>query len=342
MYFDLIRFLAAVSVLLYHTWDWLFPARPAIWPAHEAVVIFFVLSGYVIAHAASRPGMTLSLYLQHRAARILPVAFLALCLSVLIAPYVGMPGFGELAPAPVNSPAFWWAILANLLFVAQSGGVFLTAPYNTPFWSLNYEVWYYILFAVWLYAPGRRRLPLMILTAVLAGPKILLLLPVWLLGVWLYQHMPAWTTLPACLLFVASLLLAGAMTWLHLSDLLRTWLYTVFPPAWHAHFSTQCLYDLLLGLVVTVHFACVPALGAHMTVPRWVHRSIRYLAGGTFSLYVFHMPLAVLARDVLGVHNPVLFYGFLTLAVALLSHLGERRTHFYRHVIARMASHSLA
>lgn len=54
LYLDAVRFLAALVVLLHHTWPLLFPDFPLPWPGHSAVVVFFVLSGYVIAHA-SRP-----------------------------------------------------------------------------------------------------------------------------------------------------------------------------------------------------------------------------------------------------------------------------------------------
>jgi hypothetical protein len=48
-------------------------------------------------------------------------------------------------------------------------------------------VWYYILFGLWCY---RRSRVLLLACAVLAGPRVLLLLPVWLLGVWLQRRMP--------------------------------------------------------------------------------------------------------------------------------------------------------
>ena len=52
IYLDAIRFLAALLVLFYHA-NWIY--RPGILftsLGHEAVVIFFVLSGFVIAYVA--------------------------------------------------------------------------------------------------------------------------------------------------------------------------------------------------------------------------------------------------------------------------------------------------
>ena len=340
LYLDLVRFLAAVSVLLYHTWTILFPQLPFKWPGHEAVVIFFVLSGYVITHATSRPGVTLGLYLQHRAARILPVAICALLLAALITPLITpligtSSSFSEATPGPVDTLPFWRATLANLLFIAQSGSLFISPPFNTPFWSLNYEVWYYLIFAAWLYSPARWRLPLTGLAALLAGPKILLLLPVWLYGVWLYRHLPKLSAPVAWIVFSLTLMLAAALTWFNISDILRTWLYGVFPSAWHAHFSTQFIYDLILGLVVSANFAAVAAIGNNFRLLFLLQKPIRYLAGVTFSTYVFHMPLALLAWNGLGIRGAAGFYAFMAIAIFLLAELTERRTGFYRRLLSR-------
>ena len=99
VYLDLVRFAAALTVMLHHVWPTVFPDRPLPWPGHDAVVVFFVLSGLVIAHAVDRPGRTVADYCQHRIARIGPVAFPALLLSAAIAPWTG-------APSP-STPSTW-------------------------------------------------------------------------------------------------------------------------------------------------------------------------------------------------------------------------------------------
>ena len=334
LYLDLIRFLAAVSVVLYHTWGRLFPGSHVKWPGHEAVVIFFVLSGYVITHAASRPGVTLSIYVQHRAARILPVAIGALLLAILITPFI--PSGTESAQSNLSlaSLYYWWPTFANLFFIAQSGGLFVEPPMNYPFWSLNYEVWYYVIFGAWLFTPKRWQLVTTLAAALLAGPKILMLFPVWLMGVWLYKKMPRMSLPVALWVFGATVVVAAALTWLNVSDILRSRLYAAFPPAWHLHHSTQFLYDFLLGIVVSANFAAVAALSERMAILFVLQRPIRYLASFTFSTYVFHDPLKTLAWDVLGLRNPLAFYLFFIIAIFVLASLTERRTKFYRALLA--------
>lgn len=324
LYLDLIRFLAAVAVVLYHTWKQFDPLTTIKFPGHEAVVVFFVLSGYVIAHAAGRPGMTLALYAQHRIARILPVAWLALLLAGGLA--VAFPVLG-------GNEALLVPTLVNMLFLAQSGWGWMEAPLNPPFWSLNYEVWYYIIFAVWMFA--RRRWLWLALAALLAGPKILLLMPVWLMGVALYRRTPHFQRGTALLLFVVTAAAAAALCGLNVSDIWRDWLYRVAPPFWRAHYSTQFLYDTVLGVVVALNFAAAASLGSALEKLGHVARPIRYLASFTFSLYVFHGPIAELLNKVVKLQSAPVFYIALAACVIVLAELTERRTGWYRHQMAR-------
>ena len=327
LYLDAARFLAAVSVLLYHTWTIFYPDSPIKWPGHEAVVIFFVLSGFVIAHATDRPSVTWRVYLQHRAARILPVAYAALLLSVVMA-FVVPPGGAMFE-------LVWKPLVANLAFLAQSAHVNLGPVYNAPMWSLNYEVWYYIIFGLWLYAPANRRLLFVALACLVAGPRILLLMPVWLFGVCLYHRMPRIPVLLAWLLVCASVALMFVTTANDVSGQIRAELYRVFPPAWRLHYSSQFIYDILMGVVVAANFAAMAALCRNVRVGERAAAGVRYLASFTFSTYVFHGPLTILLRDALGIGTPLPFYALMALAIFVLGQLTERRTAFYRALFSR-------
>lgn len=326
LYLDLIRFLAAVMVMLGHTWHWFDPASTTKFPGHEAVVVFFVLSGYVIAHASTRPGVTLGVYVQHRMARILPVAWLALLLAGLLA--LAVPGLNE-------EPGLLAHTLANLVFLGQSGWSWMEAPLNAPYWSLNYEVWYYVIFGAWLFVRRYRWLWLG-LALLLAGPKILMLMPVWLMGVALYRRMPTFSRGLALCIFVATVAITAAMCWLDVSEHSRAWLYRVIPPFWRAHYSSQFLYDIVLGVVVSFNFAAVASLGTSFSALGVIERPIRYLATFTLSLYVFHAPLTEWLVKVVKVEHAIPFYAALAVGVFLLAQLTERRTAWYRRQIGRI------
>src|SRR5271167_916141 len=81
---DLMRGIAAMSVLVYHTGNMLNFQMPS---AYLAVDLFFLLSGFVIAHNYDRKigaGMSLTEFMVQRLIRLYPCLLLTLLLGVLI------------------------------------------------------------------------------------------------------------------------------------------------------------------------------------------------------------------------------------------------------------------
>ena len=325
LYLDTVRFLAALVVLLHHTWPLVFPQFPLPWPGHSAVVVFFVLSGYVITHA-SRPGLGFRIYPQHRMARILPVTLAAIALSFCISPVVGT------APIPFGGSMEFSGLNAilNALFLGQSW-VDLAPPFNPPFWSLNYEVWYYIIFGVWVYAPNRVYAAV---AAVIAGPHILLLMPVWLLGVALYKWMPAIDHRRARTIFIGSAIAGFAYVWFDVSVQIREGMKNFWPaPMSVTRGSGMFVGDFLFGIIVTANFAAAASL--KMRFLYRIQSAIKYLSSFTFSAYVFHMPLVILIWNGVGVHEAIAFYPLLALTIFAFGQLTERQTKFYRSLLQR-------
>lgn len=108
-------------------------------PAHSAVLIFFILSGYVIgfSHQGSWSSRATKDYLTKRAIRLLPIYFLSLFVSIVVR-------IGQDSPA---------TILSNAVFLQ---GITSSSPQNNPaLWSLSCEVFYYLLFiGLWKYRPN--------------------------------------------------------------------------------------------------------------------------------------------------------------------------------------------
>jgi len=185
LYLDLVRFAAALVVVLSHAWLVLFPRYPLHWPGPAAVIVFFVLSGFVIAYVTDRGERSLADYALDRLSRLWSVALPALGFGLALSPFVSQSVFmPELAE---TNAALRTA--ANTVFMAQTWFLDLAPPLNGPFWSLNYEAWYYAIFGVWSYLPRTFRVPVAIFLSLIAGPKILLLMPCWLLGVLIYRTM---------------------------------------------------------------------------------------------------------------------------------------------------------
>jgi peptidoglycan/LPS O-acetylase OafA/YrhL len=308
IYLDLVRFGACAVVVSHHAWPILFSAYPIPWPGHDAVVVFFVLSGLVIAHATSRPNLTMSDYALQRAARILSVVVPALALSAVASVCVGGVGLGE--PGP---PSSGWLdgmlrIAANLFCVAQIWGFDVGPPLNAPFWSINFEIWYYALFGAWMFLTGLRRAITLATITLIVGPKILLMLPIWLLGAGLYYHRPHLSDRAAVVAMLMTSALALGFIQFDVSVLIRTKMIAVWPTVMaELHSANQFVGDWLLALIVGANFAAAASMGRFgASLVTWA-RPIRAAAGCTFSAYLYHIPLLALAYLSLGLRSWVAF-----------------------------------
>jgi peptidoglycan/LPS O-acetylase OafA/YrhL len=98
-------------------------------PGHLSVLVFFILSGYVIGLSTKKPlsKETIGLYLKKRFVRIWPIYIISLILAVLLSP-----------PLPVAD------IVSSLLFLQILWKPVISA--NAPLWSLHYEILFYLLF----------------------------------------------------------------------------------------------------------------------------------------------------------------------------------------------------
>ena len=103
-------------------------------PGHLSVIIFFMLSGYVIGITNTSPLMTrqeIGVYLKKRFIRLYPLYLLTILMTVAIA-------------AIYHTPYSIGTVSGYLLFL--QGLVVKVPDYNQPIWSLGYEIAYYILF----------------------------------------------------------------------------------------------------------------------------------------------------------------------------------------------------
>ena len=336
IYLDAIRFLAALSVVLHHTWELVFPKFPLPWPGHTAVVVFFVISGYVIAHAAAHPNASLRLYAGNRLARVLSVSIPAILLGLFIAPMAGTSMINNAGPMDLSILDMVANSVFSLFFLGQSWGFDFNPPYNPPFWSLCFEVWYYVIFAAWTYSSKRFRLLATVITMLLAGPKILLLMPVWLLGVAIYRWAPKMPQSYALALFMLSSVIGLLFFWFDISVTIRTAMAAQWPTFMRSiHGANQFVGDFFMGLVVSANFIAAANLTTMFKAVIKVEKPIRYLASFTFSTYLYHMPLAVLLWNGLAIHSAAQFYGLLFIGIFVLAQATERRVTYFRALMLR-------
>ena len=345
VYLDLVRFLAALSVLIGHgVQDGLYDGAYILTTlSHEAVMIFFVLSGLVIAETSLRKGRDAQAFIIARAARIYSVVIPAILLSFALYALAG--GLGINAPGWAADPNFsWLTALGSLFFLNESWGSGMILPWNSPYWSISYEVFYYVMFGCLAFGRGQWRWLSFLLVALLAGPRILALAPVWAMGVWiaLDPRLRLKSPLLGLALVVATwaaILWMGAAVW---DDALKTWLHATISGWWRLVSSEKMLTDHLLGLLVMANFigfhACAPWFAGLMAR---IERPVRVAAGSTFSLYLFHRPMThfLVAAGFDSKGNALVFTGFLLLIVTLcflLAEVTEKRRDAARRIIGAL------
>lgn len=323
---DAVRFAAACTVALLHLEDHFVRGHiTPIWSANAAVCVFFVLSGFVVRHVTRSRERTATVYWIDRASRIYSVVAPALVVTI-----VAEAAASIIQPAlyqHLKDPYLWSEVplqlLTNITFTAGLWGYGAMPLSNGPFWSLTFEVVFYILYGLLFFRVRRRwlfALPLL----VIAGPSIALLFPIWLLGVALYEAYERLCANPHGLLYASAAAIAffatvfalrhpivhfltitgveargRALTALvHRSATLRTW----FPESRISWLDRLSVSYYLTGPAAA--FALLPLLIASDRLlpalrPR-AHKIIRLIADSTFVLYLVHAPLAILFTSING------------------------------------------
>ena len=293
LYLDCCRFLAAVLVVASH-----FAPFGAIAGKHgswlldlgrESVVIFFVLSGFVIAYTTERKDGGLRAYCVARCTRIysvaLPVLLLAFCAAGALVAAGALPLAHHYQLAKP-----WLYLPLHLLFMGELWTISETPPLLAPYWSLGYEVWYYVLFGALFYLRGRRRMLAAGSLLLLMGPKLWLLLPVWGSGVLVY-HWQKRLVVKRSLALIGWCATLALLVLFKVSDTdvaLRALANATWPfPGLPLKSADRYLADYVVCVLVVVNFLCAKS-AAFSSLLR-IERPVRTLASYTFTLYLVHV-----------------------------------------------------
>ena len=305
---DLLRFLAALAVLLRHMEEDGFQLgwMPLAQLAHSAVVVFFVLSGFIIVASTRSRGLGARDYVLARASRIGSVALPAVAFCVLLALALAAASPDLARQVHGWRPPTLLEAASSLLFLNESWTV-LTGTreltLNPPYWSLCYEVWYYVLFGLFTFGRGVWRVAGLASAALLAGPAVLVLLPLWCLGAALASNLHRLPRLRpdlALLLLPLGPLVIVAVEPAQLDGLVMLELQRRLPVLWQLQDAQRFATDYLLGLAVVGHLWAFHALSPAVQRP-WLRAQapLQALAGFSFTLYLFHRPISALAGRLL-------------------------------------------
>ena len=323
-YLDLLRFLAAVIVFLGHLSDRRISGG-FLWQlqgyGHGAVVIFFVLSGFVIAYVSETKERSLEDYALSRLSRLYSVVFPALLLTFLL-DWLGI----RINPSVYHMSRETMPVirlLTAMSFTSQSWFFSIDIFSNGPYWSLPYEFWYYVIFGCVIFLSGATRIILIAIAALIAGPKILVMAPIWAIGAVAYYFSLRVTlrTAVAWLLFAASF-----------AVVLLSWRPIIAPgnPVWPLEFT---LNDYALGMAIAINLLASAQLEFHFM---GAAPPIKWAAGFTFSLYLFHLPLLYFAAAVAPAGMPIVLrsIGMMIFVIICVLLLGTQTEH-KKHVLKR-------
>ncbi len=311
---DAIRLGAAVAVVVGHLSNSPFSTR---WPyrlslSTSAVAVFFVLSGFIIRLTTTVRPVRAQDYAVSRLSRIYSVTLPAVLFSCAVALLLHLAPSTRLGrPVEFDLKTIGGQVLGNLTFTGSIWGLDLPVGFNQVFWSLCYECSYYFFYGVALFARGSVRLISLVALALFVGPPILFLLPLWVFGCAIHDVYQRLRIRRESLSY-----LTGAFAVVGL-------LMMVFKHAWRGVMTGATGAARMTGVVRLLgwtrehHWHLLQRASFHaygVGVPAglvmlWLlllsdrtklpadftgERFVRRVADGTFSLYLFHMPLLML------------------------------------------------
>lgn len=264
---------------------------------HEAVMVFFVLSGFLVGGTTLKKWKKVSIpdYFVHRFCRIYTVLIPALMAGCAL-DYVGSVYFNgsELYTNATHygTNSLKASIFNDLSFVAFLKSLCMTGAHlgsNAPLWSLVYEWWYYCIFAACFALVLRKGIYAKLLSvlglaflAVYCTAGLWIWMTIWWLGVAVYFYCesdlprpPAWVSVP---LFIASLVMSRIST------------HNISVNG-EPNFSTSFTNDMGVGLGYSILLISLrDCSGRFLLSFSKLHQK---MADFSYSLYLVHFPMLI-------------------------------------------------
>lgn len=271
---------------------------------HAAVIVFFVLSGFVIADSTARTH-SLADYAIKRMSRVYSVAVPALLLAMAVQLVQRWGGEPATVGYELRKPLIY--VPLHLAFAGDLWSWTIAAFNDVPYWSLNYEVWYYVAFGMAVYLRGWRRWAGLVLLAGILWPKVALLFPVWAGGALVHGVSARFRLGRPVARGVSAAAAAALAAYLALglndpvADIGKRAFASV--DSTYLRYSQWFLSDYVVGVLAMA--ALWGLCGAEIAWPGWLARIGRNLASVSFGLYLAHLPLLLLFGLALPNDGPV-------------------------------------
>ena len=293
IFLDLLRFYAAICVVVFHaSFGWFGEVYTVGFiHGHDAVIVFFVLSGFVISHSQNRNRRSFREFIIARLARLSATLIPAIVVTLLCTAFVVYHN-QELAQSLLK-PMELARYIVCLAYVQNIWFRNFTPGFNGPFWSLSYEFFYYFIFAAaTLLATRRLRWIAATTISIVAGPSILLLMPAWIFGVVVHRtsasHIQVRYRLVVRTFGVVGILVSFGL-------LFTGWRYPDHPGTPPLNFASSFISDGFFAFSVAAWLGFARSILTFDASKKFI-KAARRLGDLTFPIYVFHFPvLAVLA-----------------------------------------------
>nr|MCS3815438.1 peptidoglycan/LPS O-acetylase OafA/YrhL [Mucilaginibacter sp. X4EP1] len=258
---------------------------------HQAVIVFFVLSGYLIAGSIlsqiNRGIFDIKGYAINRISRLYIVLIVALPLTVLL-DHIGIyyDNIG-LYTGKVQAATLGFSIASRLSFKYFLSSFFMLQTIvlpplgsNSSLWSLSNEFWYYILFPCVVlslfFIKGKKRYSLIYLSALIL---LTLLLPIHIelyFLIWLLGLIPFYINLKKS--FYKAFFIVALFVWLLIKKA--------------AHIN-DFLYDFVLALIVA--FCLASFTDYYQLTDKGLLKLNEKLSSFSYSTYLVHFPVIMIS-----------------------------------------------
>ncbi len=314
---------------------------------HEAVIIFFVLSGFLVGGSVIKKNFIWRTYLLNRIVRLSIPLIPALLITVAIDIYI-IETFPDLihgayydlfsSGPSTNYSNSAWTFFGNILFLQT----ILVPVYgsNGPLWSLANEFWYYIIFPLFFIGfyniQLKNRSLIFGLPLIAAALLLSLLLPIGLMNsfpIWLFGT-------------IASFLYHGGSS-KPKSTIALALVFFCLPLIITFKFSDT---DILLGFVTSVAIYLLIRLDKGQQNFAQSHSNLKklfsYLSDSSYTLYITHFPVMLLLYTVIrdteqhqtltsGIGIFAFYIITIHLATFIFYHCFERNTKDLRQLIGK-------
>ncbi|MEO8455616.1 MAG: acyltransferase [Sphingomicrobium sp.] len=270
--------------------------------ATSAVFCFLVISGYSIAHSIT---VSPEGYFKRRMLRIYPLYLLGIGLALLPFAFVPSPiqAFGRAYELPDLG-----TLAGNLLLL--QGIIAHPLSSNAPLWTLGVEVTCYVLAPLFVRAPRRVLLGIIVVSslAYAAFPKF---------------HLQFYSQLRfgLPLLFMIWAWLTGFVLYFNRKDA-------------RYQLGVPCLGTLLLStnrafmtrysIFTYVASSALILFADAIRPPRPILKVLNYCGELSYPVYIFHAPVLLLCFAVLGIHNGLAMVAAVLLVAAFFYHLVDQ------------------